>query len=236
MWKVVALLLSLCFIGCSDPYAQKLPASIDGLEKDEALKKAIQKLPEQEKALLGQFLLRRGLAQAFGGGGAEEVTVRQAIDRQRRWLEEQAKQEAEAKALADRVKAEREAKRKEFAETLTVAVTSLQFVKGSFASRRFDDRFQITLAFQNKTARAFAGVKGTLVFADMFGTAIKQISIAYDQGIEAGSTATWAGEVDFNQFIDDDKKLASTPLDKLKTSWLPEHYIFSDGTAMKMPD
>lgn len=236
MWKLVALVLSLCLVGCSDPYGQKLPATLGGLEKDDALKKAVHKLPEQDQALLAQFLLRRGLAQAFGAGGAGGITIRQAIDQQKEWQEEQAKKEAEAQALAARVKAEREAKEKEFADTLTVAVTDLKLVKGSMASGRFDDHFAITLAFHNKSARDFAGVKGTVVFADMFGTVIKRVNVAHDEGIKAGSTATWGGELHFNQFMDEDKKLATTPLEKMKISWLPEHYVFNDGSAMKMPE
>ena len=117
---------------------------------------------------------------------------------------------------------------------LTVAVTSMEFMKSNWQTGRYQDAIACSIAFENKTDRPLVGVKGTLKFSDIFGDPIKSINVAYDEGIKANSTAVWKAQMDYNQFMDEDKKLAATPLEKLKIEWSPDTYLFQDGSSMKI--
>ena len=55
------------------------------------------------------------------------------------------------------------------------------------------------------------GVRGTVVFKDVFGEIIKQINLSNDADIPAGQTVIYNGSFDYNQFMNEDTKLRNTP-------------------------
>src|SRR5207237_665397 len=116
-----------------------------------------------------------------------------------------------------------------------VAVTSLRLVPSDYHASRYRDEFHIRLALQNKSDRDLRGIKGTVRFKDMFGTEINSIGLSYDDGIPAGKAATYAGTMKYNQFMDEDTRRASKSLDELKVEWIPDTYLFEDGTVLSMP-
>ncbi len=224
-------------LGCSNPRNERLPTDVKTWSQNERLRKAIQKLPEPDKELLAAYAMRQGTASLFGAGSIPEgTTVEQAIETQRHWEAEQEKREAEGKLLAAKVNAEKEAQRRLMDSVLTAAVTHMEFIKSDFHAERYEDTIALELAFQNKSDRNLRGIKGAVRFSNMFGDHIKTINIALDDGIAAGKTLQWPGSVRYNQFRDEDRKLATTPLDKLKVEWLPTTYLFADGTSMNMPN
>jgi hypothetical protein len=200
------------------------------MDKDESFKVAVEKLPQEEKELVKAYMVRTGLGKVFGGTGITPgTTIRNAIDEQRAFVDQKQKEEAAAAALAAKVKAERAVKIKSMNEALTVAVTNFRFVDRDWNRGIPTGYFSISVAFENKTGRGIAGAKGNLKINDIFGTQIATYSLSYDNGIKARSTAVWKGQSDYNQFMDRDKKLATTSFEKLKFEWEPEIYLFEDG-------
>jgi hypothetical protein len=229
----LTLLLALSVLACSNPYSTVIPSDVSKLENDTKFKEVVQKLPEKDRELLAGYLMRSMMGKAFGGGGAPEgTTVRQAIDAQKTWIEQKAKEEAEAKALAAKVQAQKEAKARELNAALTVAVTGLRYVPSNWQARVYENSIAVGMAFENKTDRTISGAKGTLVISDMFDSVIKSVNVSYDQGVKAKETASWVGQLSYNQFVEADKKLASTPFEKLKFKWEPQLYVFEDGTKL----
>lgn len=53
--------------------------------------------------------------------------------------------------------------------------------------------------------------------------------------LEARAGRGWKGGVDINQFMDRDKKLWNTDLDKLKAVFETSMIIFKDGTQVAAP-
>ena len=117
---------------------------------------------------------------------------------------------------------------------VTASVTDLHVVPADPEGKRYSDSIAMGVAFANKTNKDIAGIKGTVRFADMFDATIKNVEISHDEGLKAGATTTWNGEMELNQFMDEDKKLARTPLEKMKTNWSPQMIIFTDGSKLTL--
>ena len=178
------------------------------------------------------YMMRQGMSQVFGGKGMPEgVTVRQAINEQRDWLANQEQHAAKAEELKKKVEIERKAKQEEFAKLLSVALVSKRNVDGEYGQKYVS----LELAFENKTTKDIQGVKGVLKVNDIFGDPIESISFSYDKGVAAGKTSIYKGGVDINQFMDRDKKLWNTDLDKLKADFETSMILFKDGTQIAAP-
>jgi hypothetical protein len=198
-------------------------------EQNKALDK---KLNGEETRLLMGYMMRQGLSQAFGGKGAPDgVTVRQAINEQREFLEKQNQEEAKAEELKKKVQAERKAKQEEFARLLSAVLVSKKNVDGEFGQQYVT----MEMAFENKTDKDMLGVKGVLRMADVFGDTIKNVGFSYDKGVPAGKTSTYKGQIDINRFVDKDMKLWNTDFDKLKTAFDISTIIYKDGTKTEAP-
>ena len=242
LWFLIVTLLavSALFGGCANPYEHQLPSKMEDWDKDEELKAALEKLPQEDRQLVAAYMMRAGLSEAFGGEGMPPATtIREAIEAQKAWQaeqkrkeEEEKRQQAEQEALAQKLQQEREAKAREMNDALTVTVTRLKHVPADIMAGRIQDVISLTVAFQNKTARPMTGVKGTLQFNDVFGDRIQRVGVSYDEGVPANAVATWKAQIEYNQFMAEDKKLATTPLEKLQIAWEPDTILFEDGTKL----
>jgi len=239
-FRLFTFSLLVGLVSCTEPQEYKIPTDSDQWQQDEGFKEAIKKLSDDDKKLLTAYLMRAGMAEAFGTTPPER-TIGEGIQNQKDWLaqraaeeaaeaEEQAKQEA----LAKKVEEERQAALAEARKALTMAVTSMTFVPSDAYAGRYQDSFSLSIGLQNNTEKDMSGIKGTVVFADMFDTEIKRVTLSVDDGIPAGQTIRWEGNLGYNQFMDDDVKLRNTELAKMKITWEPEIYLFTDGSKMEI--
>jgi hypothetical protein len=164
------------------------------------------------------------------------MTVGRAIDEQRAFVREQEAKEAAAKALAEKERREREAKLAALNQAVTVALVDKDFRAADYTEGTYQDAITMVFAFQNKTDRNIAGVKGRAIFADIFGDTISAVRMSYDHTIPAGKTVRWSAQTDYNQFMDKDVKLRATSLDRLKFRFEPLTIIFADGTRLDVAD
>lgn len=232
MLHVLALKLWLASVGCSDPRDAVLPTTADAISADAGFQEKLKALDDTERASLAKFFIRKVLS----GGVPPGTTVRDALADQSAVEQEAARQEAEAKALAAKLDAERAALTATFDATATVALISKRFLKSNWRSGTYQDSIALEVGLQNKSNKDIAGVKGTIVCEDMFGTLVKRIGIAYDGGIPAGAAKRWSGTLDYNQFRDEDQKLASIDMDKMKSHFEFDVIVFNDGTKIEMPN
>jgi hypothetical protein len=127
--------------------------------------------------------------------------------------------------------AEQQAKVTAMTEALDVTVSEKGFLPADWAAGH-GDYITLLLVFDNKSGKDLEGVKGSLKFKDMFGDVVKEITVSYDEPIKAKSTSEWAAQVDYNEFMDSDVKLRNTELEKLAIEWVPDTYIYADGTTL----
>lgn len=226
--KLLLVVIAFLLIGCQNVRDAELSKLTD--DQKASLDK---KLNGEETRLLMGYMMRQGMSQAFGGKGAPEgITVRQAIQEQRDFLEKEKQEEAKAEELKKKIEAERKAKQEEFAQLLSEAFVSKKNVEGEFGQRYA----AMEMALENKTDKDIQGVKGVLKITDIFGDPIRNIGFSYDGGIAAKKTAIYKGSIDINQFDKKDMKFFNTDFDKLKASFDIETIIYKDGTKVEAPE
>ncbi len=113
--KLTLLLAACTVMACGNVYDRDVPPDLE--KADESFRREVLALPEQERTLLAGFVVRAKVGEALGSEVLKEgVTVRQAIDRQRKFVAEleikRVAAEAE-QAKRDAIRAEREAKEKQ---------------------------------------------------------------------------------------------------------------------------
>lgn len=104
-------------------------------------------------------------------------------------------------------------------------VTEKRFVEGDFA-----DSNHFTFEFTNNTEKDIEGVKGSVIFKDLFDDQIKHVTLSYDEGIPAGESTLYRASIDYNQFMDSDIELRNIELAKMKYDWVVDTIIYTDGT------
>lgn len=224
------------FIIAKDPHKVEVPSSVEKWDNED-LHKAVEKLPEKEKELFAAYAARAALATAFGGEGVipEGKTVGDVIKDQRKWQKEQEDMEQKQALLAAKLLKEQQEARTQMNNAVTASLLEISWHKSDWERGIHSDYFAISIGFKNCTAKDIAGIKGTVIFKDIFGDLIKGVRLSNDSGVAAGDTAIWNGSMDYNQFDDSDSKLRNTSRDKLKFEWEPDTYLFVDGTKMTMP-
>lgn len=233
---IVTLLACLLLAACSDPRQTKLPADISKWSEDKSLMEAVSKLDESERKLFGGYAARQVLTSAFGGNKVvSDSTLGDALKTQQAWVEAKAVEAAKQQALAEQVKQQQLVALKEMNGTLTASLLELKLNPVDYKNKQYSEYFSIKIALHNNTTEALSGVKGTVVFNDMFGEEIKRIGLTNDSQIDAGQTYIYSGTMDFNQFQAADKKLAAADTAKMKFDWEPDTYIFISGKKQTMP-
>jgi hypothetical protein len=224
--NVVFVVTTFLLMGCRDVRDTELSKLTD--KQRASLDK---KLNGQEERLLIGYMMRQGMSPTFGGMGAPDgITVRQAINEQRNFLqkEEQAKAE-EAKQWID---AGGKSKQWEFAQLLSVSLVDKWTHDEDFGEKYV----AMEMAFENKTDKDIEGVKGTVKITNILGNPIKNISFSFDRGIAAKSTVKYIHYIHINQLSDNDLKLWNTDFDKLKTSFEMATIIYRDGSKVEVPE
>jgi len=232
-----AIILAVLLAGCSDPKDASIPAD---LTKIDQLQEPIKKLSEEDRKLFASYMMRRVLIEGLKSSNAGDIparamTIREAIAQQKQWQDDQTRREGEAQLLKAKLLAQASAARKVLDDAVVVTVVSNAIRPQDVKAGRYRDQQVITLGFQNKTPREIAGVKGTLIFIDMFGEAVGRISFAYDKGIKPGESIQWIASRELNQFDEGDKAMARLEDGKYKTKFEPDAVVFSDGTKLEMP-
>lgn len=231
------ILLTLSLISCNDYKETVIPPEIESWETDNKFKKSVKKLNEEDKKLFVAYTMRAELGEVFGGKGiGKGLTIGQAIDIQKEWGEEQELEKQKQQLLAEELQKKQLSALKEMNSALTVSLISLKFNKSDWNSGTYSDYFSIEIAFKNNTDKNIMGAKGVVVLKDVFGDAIKNVRLSNDKDIKSNSTNSWYGTLDYNQFMAEDNKLRTTEFNKLKFEWIPDIYLFDDGSKLQMPN
>lgn len=236
----LAIFLAL-LAGCSNPYNHSLP---DGESDDPKFSKVLEKLKEEERKELLAFLIRREFAKL--GGEDEEITkaktIRDALVLQEKWREqERLRQEAEElerkqqEMRAEQLRRERQERMRQMREAVSVSVIDLKFLPSNWRVGRYRDTHRVAVALENRTDRRIVGVKGVVVFSDIFGEELKRVGLSFDDGLPPRGRVDWEGTFDHNQFEPSDVKLAHSDLSKLKVDWEPEVILYDEERAAEAP-
>lgn len=221
MKKIYFLIGILIFLqACNSPLDKKF--NEDTAKED--LKAIEKELDSTELEILAGSLLMLKLQDKK----LEEYTYSEILNEGKAWKEEQAKKEAEQKALAAKAAQEEQQRIKR----LTEAVIVTCFDKG-YTEVDYEDYITYKFAIQNKSDKSIRALKGSITFTNLFDEEIKSLNFVYDQPISAGQKITWNATTDYNQFMNEDQTLKNKQLKDLKVIWEPVKIIFEDGSILE---
>jgi len=221
---LLALCLSLSFlVGCSGTKGIK----ITDKNKDKVMEqiKDSKDLTVGEVQLLQTYVLRAAMTghDPFPIG----KTIGEIIDDQRKFNAESDIRDKEEKERIAKAKSIADEKRK----VLLAALTVTEFEKG-FEHIDYQDYNTMKFSYENRSGKDIRGFKGTIIYKDLFGDVITGLRLKEDRTIKAGQTVQVSKQVDYNQFMDKDKKLREASLDNMKVTWEPDVILFTDGTSL----
>ncbi len=232
---VVALMIGF-LTACGNPRDAVVPTTPDKWGEEQ--KKIVEKLTEDEKKALMQYMMRASLSKAFKGQGFRdfpaEIKVGDAIKEQQQFEEERKKKEVEAQVLKEKAQRERAELVAKMDAIVVVSVTDLRLRNAD--QYGFSKEQVIKLALKNKSDRDINGLKGNIEFYDMFDKKVGELNFKYEDGIKAGETANWIGVKRYNEFLDNDRAISQLEEGKYKAVFIPEAIVFRDGEKLKAPE
>ncbi|WP_338709093.1 hypothetical protein [Paenibacillus amylolyticus] len=167
-------------------------------------------------------------------------TVSQIItgekERQLRIAEEEKKRQEEIKRKQEEAEKEKQVQLKLLNESIKVGLIKKSVTYADSDKWIFRDIINMTLDLNNISDKTAKGFQGVISFKDMFGNEIKSLNVKYDKAIKAGSSASYDGSFEVNQFMDEDSELRDTPLEKITVDFQMDQIIFDDGVTVKRSD
>lgn len=97
----------------------------------------------------------------------------------------------------------------------------------------FEEFLTYDFSFENKTNKDIRAFKGILLINDLFDERITSIKLTFDDTIKANETINEVLTTDYNEFRSQDIQLKNKDMDDLKTVWVPEKILFTDGTTLE---
>jgi hypothetical protein len=107
---------------------------------------------------------------------------------------------------------------------------SLEDLTKGFNGRSYVPQITFNLKFANNTEKDIRGFEGVVTFSDIFDNEIQSVKFSYDQGLQANYEVTIEKAIDYNQFIDSDRKLKEIEDKNLKYKWRVTTILYDDGT------
>ena len=230
---IVIMFLSCIFLNSCSENVKKKKLTDANMEKELQTIKDSKQLTDDEMRMLATYYMRSKLASAFGRvDSSKDKSVGEMIEEERKFEDEQKAKEAEQKHLAEEAAREEAQLADELRKTIIVSVYKKSFSPSNWQSGTFEDYILLGFVFKNESGKNIRGFTGTVLFNDIFDNEIARTTISYDQIIPAGKTVKWNGQRQYNQYIDADKKLATTELSNIKIVWFPEKVLFTDGSKI----
>jgi len=232
--QLICLLIFAGFVvGCSKATDTIIPSDMS--KWDTELAPAVNKLSEEDKKLAIGYVMRAKVGSLFGKDGIPiGMTLGNAIEEQKKFLEATAKKEAEEKILKDKMLKERAEAQAAIDNAVTVTLISKHQNPSNYSARRYSEQQEFNIGVQNKTSKTVIGVSGSLAFIDIFDKEVGGVSFSISEKIAPGAVAMWAGVRDYNQFLPAHRAVWNLEDGKYKTKFKPESIIFEDGSKFKV--
>lgn len=106
-------------------------------------------------------------------------------------------------------------------------------VKGIF--KKAARTANLKCSFQNQGSSEIRAIRGVLRFTSYFGDPIVDLSVEVVSVIAPGQKVTVAWQIKRERFTSDEtfKTFVDTPLDKMRSVWIPSVVVLANGTTLK---
>ncbi|KAB1231648.1 hypothetical protein [Chryseobacterium viscerum] len=221
--KKIVIVASLIFLtACSNPTSKKYnEATITEDLKEIGESK---KWNEKEAGLFAGWLIRAKLK----GESLENKTYQNILDEAKKF-------KAEEDALAEKAKKEAEERKQKMKNAVTVTIFAKEYVPSNFDAGRLEDYNLFKYALQNKSSKE---IKAAKISFKIFNALGEQIGDSYsmdftDDRIAANTTFKGDAAFDYNQFSNDDKKIASAKFEDLIFDFDVQKVVYTDGSVLE---
>lgn len=116
-------------------------------------------------------------------------------------------------------------------QPLVASLLKKGFSPKDLDNNKFEEDITMTVNFENKTGKNIRAFDGVLVFTDLLDNKILSSRIELNKRIAQGSSLSWDGALEYNQFMSSHQRLRSEPIENLKVSFQTHKVLFEDGTS-----
>lgn len=121
-----------------------------------------------------------------------------------------------------------------YAKNIKLKVYNKKNLPADYNAGRFSDFIEIDYKIINKSPKSIKGIKGILRVYDQFDELIIDINWDVSEGVGAGKTKKITRHgLDYNQFMDDHRKLHDLKFKDLTFKFEAEQINFTDGYKLK---
>lgn len=220
--------------GCTKPTDTVIPSDMS--KWDTELAPALRKLPEEDRKLVAAYLVRAKLMESLSKEPIPiGITVGDVLAKQKQWQAEEEKKAAEAKALKEKLDREQQEARLAMSHAVTVTFLSKRQIPKNWELNRYRDVQQLSIGVENKSDKEIVGVSGELHFIDVFDKDVGSVNFGISERIKPGGTFRWAGERQYNEFVESHKAIWNLEDGKYTTRFVPEAVVFADGSKLTAP-
>lgn len=112
---------------------------------------------------------------------------------------------------------------------IAVVLTKKDFRQADY-SAGYGDAVTFSLSLHNLTNKDIRAFDGDVTFTDLLGNEIISSKLAINDPIKAGTTVSWDGELNYNQFMDAHQRFRAADMQNIKTVFHPHKVLYSDGS------
>ncbi|WP_080058931.1 hypothetical protein [Spirosoma aerolatum] len=159
---------------------------------------------------------------------SEGIKYQQLADEGRMAEEKAAKQKKEEEEQAQKELIKEQQRAERLNKVFNLTLLHIDREKGDF-----QEYIAFKMLLQNRSDKEIKAVKGVITFNDLFDKEIKSINLTMDTPMKPGQSFNESYTIDYNQFIDEDRTLASKSASQVKMVWKPEKILFMDGTSIE---
>lgn len=221
--KKILVLCGLIFLtSCSNPADKQYNEATMAEDLKEI--GASKKWSEQDAGLFAGWLIRAKLK----GESLENKTYQGILDEAKKF-------KAEEDALAEKAKREIEARKQKMKNAITVTIFAKEFVPSNFDTGQLEDYNLFKYAIENKSAKE---IKAAKISFKIFNSLGEQVGESYgmdftDDRIPGNGTFKGDAAFSYNQFSNDDKKIASAKFEDLIFDFDVQKIVYSDGSVLE---
>lgn len=142
-------------------------------------------------------------------------------------------EDSKSASAASKPSSKRAAPKTHVPQPLSVTLTGKDFVESDYRAGVYEDAITFSAAFENRAGKDIRAFEGSLTFFDLLDNRILGSKLAITDPVKAGATLNWAGQLDYNQFVDNHERLRGESLENLKTEFIVTKILFADGTKQE---
>lgn len=207
---------------CSNPTSKKYNEAtmVEDLKEIAGSKK----WNEQDATLFAGWLMRS----KFKGESLENKTYQGILD-------EAKKYKADEEVLAEKARKEVEERKQKMKNAITVTIYGKEFLPSNYDAGRLEDYNVFKYAIQNKSPKEIKAAKISFKVFNQLGDQIgDSFSMDFtDNRIAGNSSFKKDAAFSYNQFDNDDSKIANAKFEDLIFEFDIEKIVYSDGTSLE---